>query len=72
MKDDIFDWWFKRKLAYPRLYSLAIKYLIIPATSAQSEKIFSTAGLILDDRRSRLTDEHLNMLIFLSRNFTFS
>ena len=68
MKEDIFLWWHKRKLIYPRLYRLAIKYLIIPATSTESERVFSTAGLILDDRRNRLTDDHLNMLIFLAKN----
>jgi len=30
--------------------------LIIPATSAGIERAFSTAGLILNDRRNRLTD----------------
>jgi len=31
-------------------------HLIIPATSTGVERAFSTAGLILNDRRNRLTD----------------
>ena len=41
IKEDIFEWWFKRKQLYPKLYSLVAKYLIIPATSADSERVFS-------------------------------
>ena len=41
-----------------------LKYLIIPATSAVRERVFSSAGSILEDRQSRLSDEHVNMLIF--------
>jgi hypothetical protein len=45
-----------------------LKYLIIPATSAACERVFSSDGLILEDRRSRLSNEHVNMLIFLYKN----
>ena len=65
---DVFEWWNQRKSVYPRLHALMLKYLIIPGTSAASERVFSTAGLILEDRRSRLSDEHVNMLIFLYKN----
>jgi hypothetical protein len=68
MTANVFEWWHHRKGIYPRLHGLMLKYLIIPATSAASERVFSTAGLILEDRRSRLSDEHVNMLIFLYKN----
>jgi hypothetical protein len=68
MFTNIFEWWHQRKSVYPRLHSLMLKYLIIPATSAASERVFSSAGLILEDRRSRLSDEYVNMLIFLYKN----
>jgi hypothetical protein len=45
-----------------------LKYLIISATSAASERVFASARLILEDRRSRLSDEHVNMVIFLYKN----
>jgi len=37
--------------------------LIIPATSAGIERAFSTAGLILNDRRNRLTDVMFELLV---------
>ncbi len=67
MLTNIFEWW-QRKSVYPRLHSLMLKYLIIPATSAACERVFSSDGLILEDRRSRLSNEHVNMLIFLYKN----
>lgn len=47
-------WWHERKLLYPRLYLLACRRLCIVATSVPCERIFSKAGLVLTDRRSRL------------------
>ena len=64
IKTDVFGWWHQHKGLYPKLHALALKYLIKPGTSTASERVFSTAGLILDDRRSKLTDAHVDMLIF--------
>ena len=66
--EDVLGWWFKNKSSFPRLYPKAIKHLIIPATSADSERVFSTSGLVLSEKRSRLSAEHANMLIFLNKN----
>ena len=55
---------------FPRLRKLALKYLIIPATSSLSERVFSTAGYLLGERRTRLKDDHLNMLIFLNNYYS--
>ena len=65
-KCDVFTWWYNNRNSFPYLYKLAKKYLIIPATSAASERVFSTAGYILNERRTRLKDDHLDMLIFLN------
>lgn len=35
------------------------------ATSVPCERIFSSAGLVLSDRRCRLKSEKVNMLLFL-------
>jgi hypothetical protein len=40
-------WWKQKKLHFPIFSCLAQKYLCIPATEAPSERIFSTASLLL-------------------------
>lgn len=67
-KANVWEWWFARKEKYPSLYKIAMQHLIVPATSAESERIFSLAGNLVTVKRSRLTGEHLNMLIFLNKN----
>lgn len=54
------------KINQPRLPSLAVtanKYLCAPSTSVESGRLFSTASIINDERRSRLTAEKAEMLI---------
>lgn len=57
--------WQTIKLAYPSLYNLAMKYLGVVATSVPSERLFSKAGAIKVENRSRISGEHLNQLLFL-------
>ncbi|KAF0682248.1 zinc finger BED domain-containing protein 1-like [Aphis craccivora] len=52
----------------PELYKLQQKYLCIPATSVPSERVFSKAGLLTNDRRNRLSPKNLNYIIFLNSN----
>jgi hypothetical protein len=50
---------------YPLLAKLALKLLAIPATSAPSERVFSTAGLTIAKDRARLDPANAGELIFL-------
>ena len=50
------------------LAKLAKKYLTPPPTSTAVERLFSSAGLILDDRRSKLLPETVEKLLFLRSN----
>ena len=63
------QWWKTREKNYPTLSKLARKYIhvAVPATIVKSEEIFSTAGNVLTDKRSRLTPEHVNMFVFFTR-----
>jgi hypothetical protein len=44
---------------------MSMKYLSIPATSAPSERVFSTAGLTIAKDRARLEASRANELVFL-------
>ena len=46
------DWWKCHELKYPNLAKLAKCVLAIPATSVPSERIFSTAGDIVNAQRA--------------------
>ncbi|XP_055904236.1 zinc finger BED domain-containing protein 4-like [Eupeodes corollae] len=48
---------------------MANKYLCCPATSVPSERIFSKAGQIMNVKRNRLKDKHLNTLLFIHHNY---
>ncbi|XP_050420274.1 E3 SUMO-protein ligase ZBED1-like [Adelges cooleyi] len=63
-----FEWWKAREEKYPVVAAIAKKYLSIPATSASSERCFSTAGNIVTSKRNCLNPENVNMLAFLYQN----
>lgn len=48
---------------------LARYILAIPASSATSERLFSTSGIILNERRTRLKSSNLEKILFLNKNF---
>lgn len=62
------EWWRQHEANFPRVASLAKKYLCIPATSAPSERAFSTSGNIVTCRRSALKPERVDQLVFLAHN----
>jgi len=50
--DDVLVWWKSQKVIYPWLLLLAKTLLVIPATSAPSERVFSTVGLMVNAKRN--------------------
>jgi hypothetical protein len=48
---------------YPRLSVIAKRVLAVPATFVPSEKIFSSAGLIVTQLRNRLSSEVVDQII---------
>ncbi|KAL4105171.1 hypothetical protein QTP88_020443 [Uroleucon formosanum] len=60
---DPLKWWKGQSYNYPNLSILAKNYLCHLSTSVPCERIFSSAGLVLNDRRCRLKNEKENKKI---------
>ena len=60
--------WCSNEKYLPHLSLIAKKYLCIPATSVPAERAFSTAGCIINEKRSCLLPKNVNKLIFLAEN----
>jgi len=60
--------WTDHKATLPILYKLQQRHLLIPATSSSIERSFSSAGLILSDRRSRLNDDMFEEILVTKLN----
>lgn len=67
-KFDLLLWWKKHSTQLPRLSQLARHVLSIPASSAPSERNFSTAGLTVDKLRSKINPKNVDDLLFLRSN----
>lgn len=65
-KTNPLEFWETNKNLFPLLYKLAHKYLCIPATSVPSERLFSKAGLLCNDRRNRLAPKKVDQILFLN------
>ncbi|XP_052132749.1 E3 SUMO-protein ligase ZBED1-like [Frankliniella occidentalis] len=61
-------WWKNHEKLYPTLAQLARRYLAVPATSASSERDFSTAGNSVRPHRASLLPENVSVLVFLYQN----
>ena len=64
----LLQWWQANEVFYPRLATLAKKYLAVPASSVPSERVFSLAGIVVDKKRSRLKPAMVDTLIFMKMN----
>lgn len=62
---DPIAWWKKENSRYPQLAMVARRYLAIPCTSVESERLSSSAGDIVTDKRTSLSPETVSCLIFL-------
>jgi len=64
-------WWRDHTTNYPILSKLARKYLSIPATSVPSKRLFSDAGNHISSKRTQLSPDLVNRILFLKCNSTY-
>ena len=64
-----FTWWNSNKSRFPVLAKMAQRYLTAPPTSVPSERVFSGASDIYDEKRNRLSPEKAEVLLFIKNNF---
>ncbi|XP_049877872.1 zinc finger BED domain-containing protein 4-like [Pectinophora gossypiella] len=67
--EDPLQWWHTFQHSYPHLAVLARKKLNFLATSVPCERLFSKAGNILNERRTRLGVRKVQQLLFLNFNY---
>ncbi len=65
---DLIQFWLDNKSVLPKLYTVARQVLCVPASSAASERVFSTAGRPLEKRRTKLSPGTVNSRLLLYSN----
>ena len=70
-QSDPLEWWRVNGCRFPSLANAARRYLSAPPTSVSSERLFSTAGNVCSDKRSCLSSENVERLVFLKANYCF-
>jgi hypothetical protein len=68
-QDNALLFWKDHEHMFPLLSQLAAIYLGISASSVPVECLFSTAGLILNGKRSSLEPDKVKKIVFLHDNF---
>ena len=58
------EWWSDREVKFPHVTLMAQKYLVIPASSASSERVFSQLKLIVECKRWRMDGGRVEGLSF--------
>ena len=59
----VLDWWKINNVKYPALSRMARDILCIPVSTVASESAFSAGGRVLDDYRSSLTADMVEVLV---------
>lgn len=66
---NILDFWKERQHDMPVLSKLAKKVLCTSATSTPSERVFSIAGLLINNKKSSICPSTVNKVIFVHDNY---
>lgn len=66
--EDPLAWWRVKQYMYPSIAKVVKEKFNIVATSVPCERIFSKAGVLINERRTRLKASNLEKLMFLNAN----
>jgi zinc finger BED domain-containing protein 1 (E3 SUMO-protein ligase ZBED1) len=64
--DPLKDFWIPNQDRFPVLYKMALDHLVVPATSAASERLFSRAAYVCKDRRTNFSSSNLERFALLN------
>jgi adenylate kinase len=67
-EENVLKWWKRHENILPLLSNIAKKVLAIPASSAKSERVFSTGGNVVTKKRNRLAPKKVEELIIIAEN----
>uniref|UniRef100_A0AAV2K1C2 HAT C-terminal dimerisation domain-containing protein n=1 Tax=Knipowitschia caucasica TaxID=637954 RepID=A0AAV2K1C2_KNICA len=62
---DLLSWWKQHETTLPLLARLARMVFSVPASSSSSERAFSAAGRVIEERRTGLSPETVDAVLFL-------
>ena len=63
IRNDPLIWWGKNQHSYPRLYKLAMRYLLLIMNSVPCERLFSKMGLTVSNQRCSLNPKKVEMIV---------
>ncbi|CAI5671109.1 unnamed protein product [Oreochromis niloticus] len=66
-EDSPLKYWGVNKIRFPTLAKIARKYLSVPCSSVESERLFSSVSHIIDEKRNSLTADNAEKLLFLKK-----
>ena len=69
--NNVMEWWSEKEEKFPNIAKLAHKYLVIPVSSAPSERVLSQMKLIVERKRWRMDPARLESVLFLRCNKDF-
>ena len=67
-EENVLGWWKSQEKHLPLLAKLARRILAIPASSGKSERVFSTGGNFVKEKRTRLNALKVQSLIIIKEN----
>ena len=66
---DILYWWKTHSSEFPNLSKMARQFLAAPSSSTSAERLFSAAGKMHDDLKKSISEDTLEDMLTVSKNF---